>query len=494
MVGKAAIVFSLCVAWHHCSAAFASFGILPIKHQCCVRSVQTAYASNAAELQDSYDVVVVGSGVGGLSAAAMLSLYGYSVCVLESHYAPGGCAHGFAVRDNDVGTFNFDTGPSFFSGLNPNLPAKSSNPLRTVLDAVGEKVDCVPYDSFGLKFPEGDFVHTPNFAGDVLNQVSGPRAVSQWKKLMTDMEPLESAVAALPTAAIRFDVGGLLTVTPFLANFGRTNPLENLKLTKPFQSIVDGAGVTDKFTQNWLDLLCFCLSGLPASGTITAEMALMMGEFYQPGAVMDCPRTGAKAIVDALVRGVEKHGGSIVCKCHVAEIVVENGRATGVRLQKGDRKVIAKKAVISNLSVWDLFGSGIVDKRHFPDSFVQNRMETPIGKSFMHLHLGFKATRDELEKLQAHYMYIDDWDRGVEAEDNAVLVSIPSVHDESLAPEGYGVLHYTPATEDFARWENVKRNSPEYKALKDERSAYLWSVAEKIIPDIRVRAKIAQVG
>ena len=254
--------------------------------------------------------------------------------------------------------------------------------------------------------------------------------------------------------------------------------------------------MTDKFTRNWLDLLCFCLSGLPAQGTITAEMALMMGEFYEPGAVMDCPVSGAKAIVDALVRGIEKHGGNVFCNSHVDEIEVnDSGRAVGVRLRKGGRRVTAKKAVISNLSVWDLFSSGIIDTQHFPQSFVKERLDTPVGKSFMHLHLGFRVTRDELETLQAHYLYIDYWEKGVEAEDNAVLVSIPSVHDDTLAPEGYAVLHlYTPATEDYSRWENIKRSSPEYKALKEERSKYLWKVAEKIIPDIRERAHVVQVG
>mmetsp|Transcript_17619 Transcript_17619/g.31805 ORF Transcript_17619/g.31805 Transcript_17619/m.31805 type:complete len:204 (-) Transcript_17619:58-669(-) len=122
-------------------------------------------------------------------------------------------------------------------------------------------------------------------------------------------------------------------------------------------------------------------------------------------------------------------------------------------------------------------------------------METPVGKSFMHLHVGFEATREELEKLQAHYMYIEDWSRGVQAEDNAVLLSIPSVHDDSLAPDGHAVLHiYTPATEEYSRWENLDRRSDEYKKLKEERSAHLWTVLEKIIPDIRIRAKVVQVG
>ena len=69
-----------------------------------------------------------------------------------------------------------------------------------------------------------------------------------------------------------------------------------------------------------------------------------------------------------------------------------------------------------------------------------------------------------------------DWARGVDAEDNAVLVSIPSVADPSLAPSGYMVLHaYTPATERYARWEGVERGSEVYEALKEERSQFLWT-------------------
>ena len=248
-----------------------------------------AASTNDDGLKSSYDVVVVGSGIGGLSAAALLSRYGYSVAVLESHYAPGGAAHGYEVRSKDVndgeggpGTFRFDTGPSFFSGLNANYPAKASNPLRTLLDLVGETVECVPYTTFGLKFPEGDFVHSPRFGESrgVVDEVSGSSGVGQWRELMRRMEPLAKAVDAMPTLALRADAGVALTAGMFLPNFAGLNPLENLKLTKPFSNVIDGAGVEDSFVRNWLDVLCFCLSGVPSDGTITAEMAMMMGEFY----------------------------------------------------------------------------------------------------------------------------------------------------------------------------------------------------------------------
>jgi phytoene dehydrogenase-like protein len=62
------------------------------------------------------DVVVIGSGLGGLVAAALLARYGKRVMVCESHTIAGGAAHGFARRG-----YRFDSGPSFFSGLGEPL-------------------------------------------------------------------------------------------------------------------------------------------------------------------------------------------------------------------------------------------------------------------------------------------------------------------------------------------------------------------------------------
>ena len=52
-------------------------------------------------------------------------------------------------------------------------------------------------------------------------------------------------------------------------------------------------------------------------------MAMMMGEFYDDDAIMDCPKGGAASIVDALVRGIEKHGGSVFVNSHVEKINIE---------------------------------------------------------------------------------------------------------------------------------------------------------------------------
>ena len=77
-----------------------------------LRSLRRApRASAAADAADEVDVVVIGGGLGGLSAGALLARYGLTVKVCEAHTIPGGAAHEF-VRDG----YHFESGPSLYSG------------------------------------------------------------------------------------------------------------------------------------------------------------------------------------------------------------------------------------------------------------------------------------------------------------------------------------------------------------------------------------------
>lgn len=61
----------------------------------------------------------------------------------------------------------------------------------------------------------------------------------------------------------------------------------------------------------------------------------MFAEWYKPGCSLEYPLHGSGAVVDALVRGLQKFGGRLSLGAHVERIVVENGRATGVKLRSG---------------------------------------------------------------------------------------------------------------------------------------------------------------
>jgi phytoene dehydrogenase-like protein len=432
---------------------------------------------------DLTDVVVIGSGIGGLSCAAILARYGFDVTVCESHSLPGGAAHGFERNG-----FKFDSGPSLYSGLSYK---PSANPLRQVLDAIAEDIAWATYDTWGCCLPEGDFdttVGADQFC-EVLAHLRGQDAVAQWRKLQRAIEPLARAAVAIPPAALRFDLGAVMTMgkfaLPMLRHAGNIT-----KLTGAFSQVIEGV-VSDSFIRNWLDLLCFLLSGLPANGTSAAEMAFMFADWYRPGVVLDYPVGGSGALVDALVRGLEKHGGQLILNAHVEQVLVEGNRATGVRL-RGGKEIRARRAVVSNASVWDTLK--ILPEQAVPKWFLEQRANTPECDSFMHLHIGIHAQGLD-SHLACHYIVVNDWEKGVTAPQNVVLVSIPSILDPSLAPQGKHVIHvYTPGNEPYALWQGMDRKSQEYAQKKRSRAEVMWQALERIIPDIRQRCELTLIG
>lgn len=431
------------------------------------------------------DVVVIGSGLGGLCAGALLARYGMKVTVCESHSIPGGACHAWK-RDG----YTFESGPSLYSGMSDR---PSNNPIGQVLHALDEDLPCVYYNTWMCHLPEsGTFlteVGNDQFNG-VLQKYYGPEAAQEWKDLKQFMKPLAKASTSLPSIAVRSDPAALITLSRFFPKIF-SNPLNvTMQLMRPYSEVTVDQ-IKHPFLKNWMDLLCFLLSGKPADGTLAAEIGYMFDDWYRPNATLEFPKGGSEAIVDALVRGLKKFGGELRLRSHVEKVLVEGGRAAGVQL-RGGQKIMASKAVISNATVWDLMP--MLPPESVPAEWKQEKEEQPQCESFMHLHLGIDATGLP-DDLEIHHIVVDDWDKGVAAPQNVVLVSIPSVLDPSLAPEGKHVIHaYTPGNEPYSIWEGLDRNSAEYKALKKERAEVLWRAVEKAIPDVRQRVEIEMVG
>jgi phytoene dehydrogenase-like protein len=433
-------------------------------------------------MTEQVEIVVIGGGLGGLSCAALLARYGYEVLVCESHAVAGGAAHAFKRNG-----YCFDSGLSLFSGLSYR---PSSNPLRHVLDAVSEDIDWLTYEGWGCRLPEGDFttrVGADDFA-NLLQDLRGSQAVAEWRSLQSTMKPLARAAVAIPPAALRDDWQVALSLGRYgLPLMGQIPQLR--RLTGPFSNVLN-VTISDPFIRNWLDLLCFLLSGMPASGTITAEMAFMFAEWYQPKVVLDYPQGGTGSIVNALVSGLRKYGGDIQLNTPVEQIWLEGDRPAGVKLYNG-KAIRATKAVVSAISPWDLLS--LLPATVRATAGWQSRESIPVAPSFLHLHLGIDA--EGLAGLECHYITVRDWSEGIESPQNVIVLSIPSVLDPSLAPPGKHVIHaYTPATEPYAIWANLDRRSAAYTQLKAQRTACLWTALERIIPDIQQRCEVSLVG
>ncbi|KAH8043580.1 all-trans-retinol 13,14-reductase [Aureococcus anophagefferens] len=145
-----------------------------------------------AAADETYDVVVIGSGIGGLSCAGLLAAAGKRVCVLESHYEFGGCAH---------------------DGLSPDA---SPNPLKHIYQMVGEEPEWITYDKWGAYLPEAPegyelSIGAENFL-EILRRYGGPTAVADWERLASTLRPLAKGVMGLPSTAVRGDLGLLATL------------------------------------------------------------------------------------------------------------------------------------------------------------------------------------------------------------------------------------------------------------------------------------------
>eukprot|EP00560_Eucampia_antarctica_P006776 CAMPEP_0197830172 /NCGR_PEP_ID=MMETSP1437-20131217/6778_1 /TAXON_ID=49252 ORGANISM="Eucampia antarctica, Strain CCMP1452" /NCGR_SAMPLE_ID=MMETSP1437 /ASSEMBLY_ACC=CAM_ASM_001096 /LENGTH=603 /DNA_ID=CAMNT_0043432383 /DNA_START=34 /DNA_END=1845 /DNA_ORIENTATION=+ len=455
-------------------------------------------------LPTEVDIVVIGSGVAGLSCASLLSHCSSSlndVLVLESHDTVGGAAHGWSRRG-----FHFESGPSLYSGFSME---RSSNPLKNIFQVVGNEPDWITYDRWGTVLPNGKKFAAkigPEGLKGVMEEHGGPGANEEFSALMKRMEPLGNAAQALTSMALREDAGALATL-------GLRYPKELLQtlaqgqtLNEPFLNIMEEMSLQNKFVINWLDMLCFLLQGLPAAGTMNAVIAYMLADWYRPGVTLDFPRGGSGAIVAGLARAVEeKGGGRVVTNAHVQHILVKDNRACGVELKDGT-VIHAKKAVVSNADPFitkkllqrakEQNGETMDPINNYMDQMTNtNTDDNGIEnlRSFIHIHAAIDASGlPELPSADfpAQWAVVRDWDIGVEAPRNIVLCSMPSLIDDTMAPEGTHVLHaYVPATEPYSEWAVYKndRKNPEYLKKKEEAADFLWSAIENYVPNARGR-------
>ena len=450
---------------------------------------------------------MIGSGLGGLSCASLLAAAGLDVLVCESHYELGGCAHEFCYRLDGTTVpsdklqpgervFRFESGPSLYSGL--SWTDGSPNPLKHVYEMIGEEPEWITFDRWGAFLPEAPDGYCVSIGASQFEQVlatyGGPTALDDWRRLAARLRPLTDGVKALPAVAVRPDAGALLTVVAkYPRAVARTLQDAARGLTRPFSEILREVAVTDRFLTNYLNMLAFLLQGLPSEGTLTAVMAYMIDDFFQKDAVMDFPVGGSGALVGALARGVTKHGGSIRKGAHVEEILVEGGRAAGVRLRSG-RCVRVRRAVVSNADLWSTFRMIPEGACAALDAERAQLVPTKQCNSFVHLHVGFVA--DGLDtQIPPQWTVVKSWDVPIDAPQNVIVVSCGSMLDAQMAPEGHHVIHaYTAGCEPYELWAGLDRAGAEYAALKAERAECLWQAIERYIPDIRTRAKVSLVG
>jgi len=286
-------------------------------------------------VQESFDAIVIGSGMGGLCTAALLSREGRKVLVLEHHYTAGGFTHTFERKG-----YEWDVGIHYIGAVH-----KEKGMLRRIFDDITDnnlkwaKTSDV-YDRFIFNDEIYEFVAgKERFEEQMIDYFPEEKtAIQTYLKMISEVGKSTNNFFAQRTLPPWL---GWLAY-PFMARkFLRYSDRTTLEVLR---GITRNPKLIGVLTGNYGDY------GMPPGQSSFAMHALLAGH-YLDGA--NYPVGGASSIARTIEPIIQKTGGKILVRADVKEILVRDNEAVGVRMENGDE--ITAPLVISNAGAWNTF-------------------------------------------------------------------------------------------------------------------------------------------
>ena len=428
-----------------------------------------------------WDVIVIGSGIGGLVTASQLAVKGAKTLVLERYLIPGGSGGSFK-RDG----YTFDVGASMIFGFGEH---GHTNLLTRALADVGQSCDTVP-DPVQLEYhlPDGLTMQVDRDYGGFMDRMAArfPHEAKGIRAFYDTCWQVFRCLDAMPLLSLEDPA--------YLAKVFFRAPLACLGLARwlPFNvGDVARQHIRDEELLRLIDMECFCWSVMPADRTPMINAGMVFSDRHAGG--INYPKGGVGTIAEKLVAGLQSHGGEIRYRSRVTDVIIEAGQAVGVRLADGEE--LFARRVVSNATRWDTFsGDGspsttLVDADHTPAREAAWRRRYQPSSSFLSLHLGVRA--DVIPNgLHCHHLLLEDWNE-LESEQGVIFVSIPSLLDPSLAPEGRHIVH-TFTMSEISAWSGL--SPAQYKAKKEADAARLIERLEALLPGLEAAIELREVG
>ena len=420
--------------------------------------------------EESFDVIVVGSGLGGLVTASQLASKGANVLVLEKYIIPGGSGASFKRKG-----YTFDVGASMIFGFGEK---GYTNLLTRALRDVNERCETIP-DPVQLEYhlPNNFNLSVDKNYRNFISKLSErfPNERFGIEKFYGTCEKVFNCLDSMPLLSIE-DPNYLFKVF-FKA------PLSCLGLARWLP--VNAGDVAKKFIKDpellkFIDIECFCWSVMPAIKTPMINAGMVFTDRHVGG--INYPKGGVGQIAEKLVDGLEKLGSKIRYSANVTEILIDKNKAVGVKLSNGEK--LYANVVVSNSTRWDTFGLGnqngsLIEKKYVPKSEYKWSDRYKPSSSFVSIHLGINKEIIK-DNFNCHHIIVEKWEE-LENEKGVIFISIPTLLDASLAPEGRHIIHaFTPSS--ISEWQNLSRK--EYLEKKEEYFLFVMRKINKIIPNI----------
>ena len=431
-----------------------------------------------ATIRDKYDVVVVGSGLSSLTAAALIARRGLSTLLVEHHYLPGGMCTTLRRKG-----FSFDAGTALMYGFGE----RGVNPHRFVMNELEADVDVIEHEALlRMHFNGKPIVFWPDYDRFVSElcavfprQADEVRALySYLRKLYTNVIASQQMVVPPTEIPPQENLKKLLRHPAAMLASLRMLSLPAEKVLRRF--------VKDPELMAFFDKLCSVYVYCTAAETPAILAATMFVDNHVGGAYY--PARSPQVYSSTLEKALEDAGGQTLYRRRVDEIIIEDGKATGVRFEDGT--IVRTGAIVAGVTVWNLYGKLIRPEFQKPGRAEWASRLVPTYASLV-LYIGVKAAAIPPGTLPVEMLIADI--KGVNQGDLTLYIS--SLDDPSICPPGTHVITtIAPSPEPWPSPWSKEYRSAGYRERKAAAVARTLDQIETLLPDLRKNIIMLEAG
>lgn len=429
-----------------------------------------------------YDHIIIGSGISGIGLAAILAKEGQSALVLEKHYTPGGFTHVFKRRD-----YEWDVGVHYIGQVH-----QEKSYIRRVFNYVtngqlhwaelADNYDRIIFGNTSYDFYKGK----ENFKNKLKEKFQAPddqKSIDRYVDMIREASKTSQGLFAKRVIS-RF-------TNQLFGRFisGKAKKFYSRTTKEVLESITSNPRLIAVLTGQFGDY------GMPPGESSFIMHAMLVNHYFEGGSY---PVGGSSQIFDTIEPIINSAGGEVFVNAAVDEILVEKGKAIGVKMMDG--KSFYAESIISSTGIHNTYNQLLRGQDVNSRSLKKiNKLKPSV--AHLCLYIGLKETPEELNLPKTNlWIYPDNYDhdenigkylKDPEKEEFPVVyISFPAAKDPDFQNRypGKSTIEIITLSDysEFKKWETEawKNRGQEYEELKERYSQRLLQKLYEQLPHL----------